>query len=73
LHSPSFVRETNLEQLERNGDQTIFSYFSVFLDSNIKPTQTFGNNITPFTNHDSHAMIEFAKCFSSKKPATISP
>ena len=41
--------------------------FSAFLDNNIKPTQTFGNNITPFTNHDSHAMIEFAKCFSSKK------
>jgi len=47
LHSPSFIRETNPEQLERNGDQTIFSYFFVFLDNNIKPTQTFGNNIRP--------------------------
>ena len=66
LHSPSFIRETNPEQLEHNGDQTIFSYVFAFLDNNIKPTQTFGNNITPFTNHDSHAMIEFAQCFNSK-------
>jgi hypothetical protein len=47
--------------------------FSAFLDNNIKPTQTFGNTFTPFINTDSHANIEFAKCLSSKKPATISP
>jgi len=73
LHSPSFIRETNPEQLEHNGDQPFLAIFSAFLDNNIKPTQTFGNTFTPFINTDSHANIEFAKCLSSKKPATISP
>jgi len=67
LHSPSFVRETNPEQLEHNGDQPFLAIFSAFLDNNIKPTQTFGNTFTPFINTDSHANIEFAKCLSSKK------
>lgn len=30
LLSPSVVRETNLEPLERNGDQTIFSGVALF-------------------------------------------
>ena len=48
LLSPDLDRETNPDRSEHNGDQTIFSYVFAFLDNNIKPTQIFDNNITPF-------------------------
>ena len=79
LHSPSFIRETNPEQLEHNGDQTIFSYVFAFLDNNIKPTQIFDNNITPFAwlhcpcNQSSQCVLAKTTCsdFTKKMAYTV--